>query len=226
MDKEKDTISVSAGVQAGQAVYSKLVLSIYDLYVLGLSNSFIWKCPTYKLLDMYDLHVSDNHLDVGVGSGYYLDKCRFSSRKPRVAILDLNQNSLDVASKRIARYLPQVYRRNVLEYIDLGPSGHFDSIGINYLLHCLPGSMNDKSVIFDNLSHHLSDGGVIFGSTLLYDEEKLGVIPKKLMDIYNKKGIFCNKNDTLDALKDNLEKRFSKSYIDVIGCAALFWAKK
>ena len=225
MNKEKDTIPVSAKAEAGQAVYSKLVLSIYDLYVLGLSNSLIWKCPTYKLLDMYDLHVSDNHLDVGVGSGYYLDKCRFPTNKPRVALLDLNQNSLDVASKRIARYSPQLYRRNVLEDMDLGGEG-FDSIGINYLLHCLPGSMDEKSVAFDNLAPHLSDGGVIFGSTLLYDEDTLGAIPKKLMGIYNKKGIFCNKNDTLDSLKDNLQKRFSKSYIDVIGCAALFWAKK
>jgi hypothetical protein len=31
-------------VAAGQAVYTKRMLGIYDLLVLGLSNRLIWRC--------------------------------------------------------------------------------------------------------------------------------------------------------------------------------------
>ena len=102
-------------VLAGQAVYTKPMLAAYDLLVLGVSNRFIWGCPTQRLLDHYNRHVTANHLDAGVGTGYFLDKCRFPSPAPRIALLDLNQNTLDFASRRIARYKPETYRRNVLE---------------------------------------------------------------------------------------------------------------
>ena len=32
-------------IAAGQAVYTKRMLSAYDFLVLGISNSLIWKCP-------------------------------------------------------------------------------------------------------------------------------------------------------------------------------------
>ena len=94
-------------VLAGQAAYTKRALAAYDLLVLGVSNRFIWRCPTQRLLDHYNGHVTANHLDAGVGTGYFLDKCRFPSPAPRIALLDLNQNTLDFASRRIARYKPE-----------------------------------------------------------------------------------------------------------------------
>jgi len=46
------------------------LLSGYDLWVLGFSNTFVWRCPTRLLLEFYNEHISGNHLDVGVGTGY------------------------------------------------------------------------------------------------------------------------------------------------------------
>ncbi len=60
-------------VAAGQAIYTPGMLNLYDLRVLWISNRFIWKCPTLRLLALYDRRVMANHLDVGVGSGYCLD---------------------------------------------------------------------------------------------------------------------------------------------------------
>jgi hypothetical protein len=76
-------------VVAGQAVYTKrmlgiydwLVLGIYDWLVLGLSNRLIWRCPTPGLVAHYDRHVTANHLYAGVGTGYFLDCCRFHQRR-------------------------------------------------------------------------------------------------------------------------------------------------
>jgi hypothetical protein len=56
-------------VAAGQAVYTKRMLGIYDWLVLGLSNRLIWHSPTQGLVAHYDRHVTANHLDAGVGTG-------------------------------------------------------------------------------------------------------------------------------------------------------------
>ena len=54
-------------VAAGQAVYTKRTLAVYDFMVLGVSNRFLWKCPSQRLEEHYNQHVTANHLDVGVG---------------------------------------------------------------------------------------------------------------------------------------------------------------
>lgn len=211
-------------VAAGQAVYTPRLLNVYDLLVLGISNRFIWRCPTPKLLALYNRHVTANHLDVGVGTGYFLDRCRFPSSSPRVALMDLNPNSLDFAARRIARYRPETYQRNVLEPI-ANPPAAFDSIGINYLLHCLPGTMESKSAVFDHLRPLMNPGGVLFGSTLLQGGVPRNWAAQRLMAFYNGKGVFTNTQDSLDALGRELQRRFRDVTIEVAGCAALFAVK-
>jgi hypothetical protein len=211
-------------IEAGQAVYTPRVLRLYDLLVLGLSNRFIWKCPAPRLLAHYDAHVTGNHLDVGVGTGYFLDHCRFPTASPRVALMDLNDNALRFAANRVARYAPQTYRRNVLEPIafDAEP---FDSIGVNYLLHCLPGSIAEKAIVFDNLTPLMRDGAVLFGSTLLQGGVTRSAAARRLMAFYNAKGVFSNERDDLDGLRRALEARFRDVSIEAVGCAALFSAR-
>ncbi len=208
-------------VTAGQAIYTKRTLAIYDLVVLGISNRFIWKTPTQRLEEHYNSHVTANHLDVGVGTGYFLDRCRFPSSVPRVALMDLNADTLRFASQRIARYSPETYRRNVLEPISVD-TGKFDSIGINYLLHCVPGHIESKAVAFDHLKALMNPGAVLFGSTLLQGGVQRNWAAKRLMAAYNRKGVFSNQSDDLDGLKRELGKRFKDVTVEVVGCAALF----
>ena len=211
-------------VEAGQAVYTWPFLRVYDFAVLGVSNRFVWKCPTQRLLDHYNQHVTANHLDVGVGSGYFLDKCRFPSLAPRIALMDLNENALNFTSRRIARYEPTTYRHNVLEPISLAAT-KFDSVGINYLLHCVPGSMESKGVSFDYLKALMNPNATLFGSTLLQADVRGDWLAKRLMALYNSKGIFSNRNDDLDGLTAALSQRFREVSVGVIGCVALFSAR-
>lgn len=211
-------------VEAGQAVYSKFVLAIYDLWVLQISNSFIWKCPSSRLLKLYNQHISANHLDIGVGSGFFLDSCVFPTNKPRLALIDLNPNSLEVTSRRVARYHPEIYRSNVLEAIEID-CPKFDSVGLNYLLHCLPGNLETKSVVFQNIKPLLNPSGIVFGSTLLGKGIKSNSFAKYLMNLYNSKEIFSNQNDSLEDLKTILQQNFSEFAVEVVGCAAIFWGR-
>lgn len=208
-------------VEAGQAVYSQRTLAVYDWLVLGISNRFIWKCPTPGLEAHYNKHLSANHLDVGVGTGYFLHRCRFPAETPRVALMDLNPNALAFTAQRIARYKPETYRRNVLEPIAIDAPG-FDSIGVNYLLHCIPGTIESKAVAFDHLKALMNPNAVLFGSTLLHGGVQRSGLAKRLMDVYNKKGIFTNRHDDLEGLQRALHSRFRDVSVQVVGCGALF----
>jgi SAM-dependent methyltransferase len=220
-----DPLNVNiAGSAAGAAVYSKALLAIYDLYVLGLSNSYIWRCKTRKLLDLYNKNVSDRHLDIGIGTGYYLDKCKFPSATPNVTLGDLNANCLYKVSQRIKRYRPAQISMDIFDTRTY-PSGTFDSLGINYLFHCLMSPVDKKLEIFQHLRPLLREGGVLFGSTILGDTAPHSVVGRYLMKVYNEKGIFSNKEDDVAGLQLALMRSFGNCEIEVHGCVAVFVAR-
>lgn len=216
----KNTQSQQAAL-AGQAVYSATVLKLYDWWVLGISNRWIWQCPTPHLLKHFNDHVTSNHLDVGVGTGYFLDHAQFPSATPRLALLDLNPTCLQVTAKRVARYTPTLYHANVLEPLNLD-APRFDSISITYLLHCLPGAIQGKGVVFEHLLPLLNTGGIIFGATLLGNGVERNWAARQLMEFYNAKKIFSNVDDDLKSLQEVLHQYFAAPSIEVKGCAALF----
>lgn len=213
-----------AEVEAGQAVYTPRVLATYDLVVHGISNHLVWRCPTRRLVKFTNDHITGNHLDVGVGTGLLLHRAKLPA-KPRIALVDLNPHCLEAASQKIARYKPQCYRRNVLELLALPDQRPFDSAGLNYLLHCLPGDLRTKAVVFDHVAEYLAPGGVLFGSTLLTDGVRRNAAARALMRYYNRQRIFSNSQDSLEALEKALSDRFTESGVETAGCAALFWAR-
>lgn len=127
-------------------------------------------------------------------------------------------------AKRIQRYNPTTHQANVLEPIPL--TDKYDSIGFNYVFHCIPGAIADKAVIFKNLKSLMNEGGILFGSTILGEGVKHNSLGRMVMNIYHKKGIFNNRRDNVSDLKEALESNFSTSSIQVIGCTALFTAWK
>ena len=213
------------GSSKGAAAYTPLSLALYDLAVLRFSNSFVWQCPSHVLLDFYNQHISDKHLDIGVGTGYFLDKCRFPSTTPKIALFDLNPHSLAKSAKRLRRYNPSCYLGDALQPIDIGMSG-FGSISLNYLLHCLPGNLASKSIVFEHVKPLLRDGGVIFGSTILGEGVRHNPLAKQLMKIYNTKGFFSNLSDRQSDLESGLKAHFDEHTIHIAGCVALFSARK
>ena len=209
--------------RAGQAVYSRWTLQLYDLYVLGLSCRLAWRCPSRALLAHYDAHVSAHHLDVGVGSGYFLHRCRFPVPHPEVVLLDLNEASLAFAARRIARLAPRTCRADVLEPLPLVE--RFDSIGLGFLLHCLPGDMPYKARALAHLAAVLNPAGVLFGSTILAADVGHNRLGARLVELYNRKGIFSNRGDSATGLRAALDASFAEVSITVRGAVALFSAR-
>ena len=209
--------------RAGAAIYLPLTLRFYDLVVHGLSNAYAWRCPAREFITLYDQNVSANHLDVGCGTGYLLDHCRFPVAAPQVTLADLNPNSLKWTSRRILRYHPKSYVAEILKPLPM--TEQFNSIGLNYVLHCVPGNLKVKGVAFDYLKDRLRPGGMLFGSTIPYIGVSHNLAARTLMSIYGWIGAFNNKEDSVADLTSELSRRFTQVKVWTIGSVALFTAR-
>jgi SAM-dependent methyltransferase len=207
---------------AGHAVYSPAVLGVYDWFVLGFSNHLIWRCPTAALRRLYDRNVAGRHIDIGVGTGYFLDKARWPTANPSITLVDLNPNSLAAAFRRIRRYAPDTVTANALEALPV--AGMFRSAALCYLLHCMPGAIPQKAVVFDHLRPLLEPGSRVFGATILQGGVPRSRVAQALMNLYNRKGIFSNAGDTIEDLDEALRVRFENVSVEVKGAVALFEA--
>jgi ubiquinone/menaquinone biosynthesis C-methylase UbiE len=207
---------------AGQAAYTPATLRGYDAIVIGLSASYVWRCPAKYMLALYDQNVSARHLDVGVGTGYFLDACALPPGAA-VTLLDSNRTPLEAAAARIRRYSPRTVQGNILAPLDL-PDEHFDSVGLNFVLHCLPGSFVSKQVVFEHLARVLRPGGVLFGATVLGRGVRPNPIARILLAAYNRAGAFSNSRDDPEGLRAALAAHFARVELEVRGVTALFRA--
>ena len=220
--------SSSREVIAGQAVYNRFVLSVYDVGVLGFSCRLIWRCPKSEMLVNYNRHVGGRHLELGAGTAYFPDRCAFPTSNPEVTLVDLNPTVLRVSADRLARYRVRVVQADVLQPLSLADdelaTGTYDSVGMNFLLHCVPGTWAEKGKIFANAAAALRPGGRVIGSTILSAGVETTAMARRLMGVYNSRGIFHNTGDDLAGLREQLDGHFRHSRITIRGSVALFAA--
>jgi ubiquinone/menaquinone biosynthesis C-methylase UbiE len=207
---------------AGRApvVFNPRMLRYYDR-LLEFTCNRVWRCPIGRTLELYERHLSSNHLEVGVGTGYFLEHSRLPGSEPRLALLDLSPHCLKRTATRLSRYSPEVYRADALMPIELSIRP-FDSIAMNYILHCMPGCLSEKGIAFANLKPLLNTSGVLFGSTVLRHGVRCDLAARAFMRAYNARKVFCNLGDSLADLRQALETTFRDVQIEVIGCVAQF----
>ncbi|KAI0928148.1 hypothetical protein AcW2_004254 [Taiwanofungus camphoratus] len=220
-------------MDASAKVYSTTTLRLYDFIVLVASNSWAWRCPTGStILPFFQKNLSENaHLDVGVGTGYYLAASASHLAKAKsITLLDLNPNTLVVAEKRLrnAGYKGSIDKveQSVFDSIPEAFHSKFDSISLFYLFHCLPGTFPAKGFhVFANLGLALAPNGVLYGATILGQGVHHNWLGRQLMSIYNKKGIFGNSEDSMENLERALRAYFEKVEVRIVGVVALFEAR-
>jgi SAM-dependent methyltransferase len=218
------TDSASPATHPSVAVYTPARLALYDPIILGFSCRFLWRCPKHRFLELYNRHVGARHLDVGVGTGYFLDHCAFPVERPAITLLDPSGPCLAKAARRLDRYSPRVVRASVLEPLDLGEA-QFDSVALNGVLHCLPGTMEEKAAVFRNLRPVVAEGGVLFGSTILGQGVDHTRLARRALGVYNRERIFTNLDDDRAGLGHALAG-FSADYeTETAGSFALFAAR-
>jgi len=210
--------------QAGFAVYSERMLRWYDFLVHRISNHLVWKCPTRKLFELYRSNVAKLHLEIGVGTGIFLDRIGPRFHFDHLTLADANPNCLASASLRLARYQPEIVELNLLRKGSFSSldGKQFDSIGLNYVLHCLPNGLENLPLILPRIKHHLTASGVLFGSTILGAGIRKSWLAGRVMKFYNQREIFGNERDTLQQLDAGLRQHFPSVEVRQIGCVALF----
>lgn len=197
---------------------------IYDRVVLRASNTQVWRCPVSAQLALYDENVRGSHLDVGPGSGYFLDNCRFPVALPSITLLDRDPAMLERVRRRIARYRPRAVVADVCEPLP-DPGRRFRSIGFNYVLHCLPDESSARMTVFRNLRMLLAPGGSLFGSTILGQGVPHTPVSRRVNEWNNRTGVFHNRNDSPERLESTLRQFFDGVEVSLRGCVALFTAR-
>jgi SAM-dependent methyltransferase len=214
----------SDAAYAGQEVYSRAFLRIYDPLILGFYGNVVWRCPTSRLVEQYRQHVGRRHLDVGPGTGYFLERAQLPD-DVQITLLDPNPDVLAHAGRRLAHRHPSAIQADVLKPLPFTAGERFDSAGMNYVLHCLPGPVLRKTAAVQNVAAVLKPGGVLFGATVLGAAGPHTGLSRTVLRFVNSRRIFDNLNDTEDVLRDLLEASFATVEIDVIGSVAVFTAR-
>jgi hypothetical protein len=138
-------------------------------------------------------------------------------------LLDINRHCLALSTRRLARFRPMPQEANLLAPLDLDVEP-VDSIGLTYVLHCLPGRMAEKLRVVDHLRPFMRGNTVLFGATILGRGIEPNAAARALLALYNSKGVFNNRMDDLEALETGLRQRFGMVEIEQRGCVALFRA--
>jgi hypothetical protein len=196
-------------------------LGIYDVGVLGFNNHVVWRCPTRRLLQQYDQNVSGNHLEAGVGTGWYLDHCRFPVPNPRIGLIDLSGSALAKTSSRLSRFAPESHQADLLEPV-AAVTDPFDSVAMCYLLHCLPVEPEQKCQVLPNLGALINPGAVVFGATIVGDEAAHSALGRVMLRAVNATGVFSNRGDTVETLESGLAEHLDELHIELVGAVAMF----
>jgi SAM-dependent methyltransferase len=205
----------------GQSEYTPFFLKLYDPVVLGFFMRVVWRCPTTLLVERYRRHIRPRHLDVGPGTGYFLERARLPEGTP-VTILDPNANVLDHASRRLQRLDITAVEADVLKPLPLDQT--FDSAALHNVIHCLPGPLSRKAVAVANVAAVLAPIGVLFGATLLGSSGPHTWLSRKMLEANNRRGIFDNLGDTEEGLRDLLGASFEHVELETVGSMAIFTA--
>jgi SAM-dependent methyltransferase len=205
----------------GQAGYNRFLLAIYDPFVLGFMARAVWRCPIPPVVERYRRHIGRRHLDVGPGTGYFLEKAA-PPAGTEVTLLDPNPNVLAHSSRRLAAMHPITIEADVMKPLPV--EGRFDSAALNFVLHCLRGPQSNKAVAIGNIADVLAPDGVLFGGTVLGLAERHTPQARAVLRAFNWKGDFDNRGDTAEGLRQILEESFRKVEMDVIGSTAHFTA--
>ena len=205
-------------------IYSPRFLRFfYDTWVLGITNTYIWRCPTSSvLLPFFKSRASSKHLDIGVGTGYFLAHAEFA-KDSSVTLCDLNPASLAMARGRVPEIETQSLLHDAMEPLPVAE--RFGSISLMYLLHCMPGPPERKAAIFGNVKKNLEEGGVVFGATVLGKGVEHNWAGRLLMNQYNKTGIFANREDDAEVFLKELKLHFEDVDAKIEGVVLLFTAK-
>jgi ubiquinone/menaquinone biosynthesis C-methylase UbiE len=205
----------------GQAGYNPLLLAIYDVWVLKFMARAVWKTPIPPVVERYHRHLGSRHLDVGPGTGYFIQMAR-PPAGTEITLLDPNPHVLKHASRRLASMAPATVEADVMKPLPV--DGPFDSAALSFVLHCLRGPMTNKATAVRNIADVLTPDGVLFGGTVLGSEASHTRPARAFLWAVNKEGRLRQPRRHGRRPSRDARRAFRDVEIEVTGSSALFSA--
>jgi SAM-dependent methyltransferase len=206
---------------AGQSEYTRPMLLAYDRVVLGFVSSFVWHCSPSLLVDRYRRHIREPHLDVGPGTGYFLERSGLPDRS-RLTVIDPNRNVLEYTARRLRHLDVTAVEADVLKPLTVG--GPFDSAALHLVIHCLPGPRSRKALAVANVAAVIAPTGVLFGASVLGTSGPHTWLGRRVLRVLNRRGVFDNLDDSEEGLREILGASFERVELETIGSIAIFVA--
>jgi hypothetical protein len=215
-----DQVQPSGG-RAEHQIYTRRFLAIYDTLILGFYLRWVWRCPRALLAERYRLHTGARHLDVGPGTGYFLDVAELHEGTA-ITLLDPNPEVLAYAAQRLGRHAPSTVRADACEPLPI--VGPFESAALNLVLHCIEGE-GRKAAALRHVAATLDEDGLLFGASVIGTPEAHSRLGRTALAALNRRGIFSNLADTEAGLRDMLSEAFDDVVLERIGAVAVFTAR-
>ncbi|MFD6157938.1 class I SAM-dependent methyltransferase [Nocardia sp. NPDC060256] len=218
-------MEISQAELDGARPYSPMMLRVYDLYVLGFNNRFVWRCPTKNLRRLYDGNISGDHLDIGPGTGWQLSHAKYPVAHPKVTLVDLNQHPMAMTAHRLRKrgIEPVSHVGSVLQPLPV--DRRYASVAASLLMHCVPGNWDSKGIAFRHIADATTDDGVFFGATALSHGVPSTALSRATSRNFQRRNGFHNQDDDLTGLVDALERAFAAVEVNTIGSFALWTAR-
>ncbi len=211
-------------IHPGARYYGALTLPLYDTAVLNIAVPYGWGVPLSHERSMYDRLLSRRHLDIGVATGYFIRRTLRDHTGPQhITLMDLNENATRYAAEKLKRFdVVQTVGDALQPFPVRGP---FDSIAMFHLLHCMPGTIAEKAIAFDHAIDVLAPGGVCFGASVTPAGRSLNPFGRAVLAGSNRSGALNNAHDDHDALRAEIEHRFTNTKIECHGVMTLWEAR-
>ena len=193
----------------------------YDRLVNQINCEKVWKCSQKYIIDNYRKNINEKHLEIGPGTGYFLSKENLDIDLNKLTLIDINSPILDYSKNNLqSQYSNIDIICHDLFTCKIPDSVDFNSVGINYVLHCVPGNLQTK---LDNLISNLGDNKYnLFGASVICDPLHMNVIAEYELIFLNAFGIFNNNDDTYQELNEYLNKKGLKFTLEKQGYVAIF----
>ncbi|KAI4246109.1 MAG: hypothetical protein L6R40_002061 [Gallowayella cf. fulva] len=208
-----------------ETIYTPLRLLIYDIWVLGIVATFAWGCSvTTYLLPLFLSNIRRNHLDIGVGTGYYLAKTPPSPHR-KVTLFDNEPGALETAKTRSGHAAARTVVGDCLKPLPF-PTEKFDSVSMYFLLHCLRTSTaSEKTAAFTHAANVMTPDGVLTGANILgkgvrRDNFFARFIRTKTLE----HGVLSNREDNAWEFETALRECFREVETWVVGSVFIFRA--
>ncbi|TSD93043.1 class I SAM-dependent methyltransferase [Skermania sp. ID1734] len=93
---------LTSTIPRSATAYSGLNLRLYDAFVLHFTSPRAWGCSLSDLTEMYRRHGTDDHAEIGVGSGHFVTEQTRHIDWTALSLIDPNPDALRFVSRRVS----------------------------------------------------------------------------------------------------------------------------